>query len=92
MNYKVVWCAACAVDLGVPLESERGDAVAARWGYVGVPFLACDYCRGRLIKGQTAVAISVYDKPSDYEPWEGELLTGLDSDEGDEARKRRGSA
>ncbi len=82
--YRMIWCAVCATELGVPLVSERGDVVSARWGLVGVPFTNCDYCRGRLMKGQMAVAISAYDGPSDYTPWEAELLTDLDADPLDE--------
>lgn len=78
-NSKIIWCATCAAKLCVPAEGERGDTVSARWGVVGVSFVRCDFCRVRLMRGRAAVAITIYDRPEDYRPWEGELLETSDA-------------
>lgn len=76
--HRLIWCAVCAAEVGLPLTSWRGEGFAARWGLVRMEFTSCDHCHGQLTSGQIAVAVSSYDSPSEYSPWESELLCDLD--------------
>lgn len=83
---RLIWCAVCATEVGLPLTSWRGQGLAARWGLVGVPTTTCDHCRGQLVSGQMAVAVSSYEGLAEYMPWESEFLTDMDVEPLDDIR------
>ena len=60
---RTIWCATCATKLGIPFVSLKTDSGAVRWGYVLLPFLTCDCCRGRLMRHDIAAGISTYNSP-----------------------------
>ena len=77
---RTIWCTTCATKLGLPFMSLRTDSGAVRWGYVLLPFLTCDCCRGRLRRHDIAAAVSTYNKPDDYWGWEEAYLYDMDTD------------
>lgn len=78
---RTIWCAPCATKLGIPFVSVKTDSGAVRWGYVLLPFVACDCCRGRLRRHDIAAAISTFTKAEEHWGWEEAYLYGMDSDE-----------
>ena len=76
---RTIWCATCATKLGLPFVSVKTDSGAVRWGYVLLPFLTCDCCRGRLKRHDVAAAVSTYSKPEDYWGWEEAYLYDMDT-------------
>ena len=78
--HRLIWCAACATEVGLPLISGRFDGLAARWGLVGAVPTSCDHCHEKLASGQIAVGISSFESLWDYTPWESEFLTDLDEE------------
>ena len=44
-------------------------------GHIKAPDISCDRCGEPLPVGSGAAAVTFYDRPEKYEPWEHELLT-----------------
>lgn len=87
---RTIWCATCATKLGIPFTSVKGDTGAVRWGYVVLPFLSCDSCRGRMKRHDIACAVSAYNGPDEYWGWEEAFLYDMDVEPaGDPAMERK---
>lgn len=78
---RTIWCVTCATKLGLPFVSLKTDSGAVRWGYVLLPFLTCDCCRGRLNRHDIAAAVSTYTSRDDSWGWEEAYLYEMEAED-----------
>lgn len=78
---RYIWCSACTDRFDAArgtFEAENDDATeltTLRFGLVAYRELLCDFCNQLLPVGTLATAVSMYEKPEDYVPWERGYLT-----------------
>ena len=73
---RFIFCPHCRELIKPENEPDRvviGHIVVT--GHIKAPDVSCDRCGESLPDGAAAVAVTLYESPEDFEPWEHEYLT-----------------